>query len=172
MTKRIQTTETAFNPIRDTGTPLPRVDPAQVQVALGAEPAAEGLAEVLAPVTLFAVRAELARRLQSSGGRPGLSGVSRRAKIPLSDQEWLGLEELAAAISSPGFAPTAGQVASVLLKLSLHSVTARAVNCAPGQRSSPLVRELAAIAAAESEEGREARRCQEPFADEETQKSS
>jgi hypothetical protein len=154
MTKKIKTTEATLKPIRDASPPLPRVEPVRVQEALGAEPTAEGLAEVLAPVTLFTVREELVRRLQSSGGRPGLSGVSRRAKIPLSDQEWLGLEELAAAISSPGFAPTAGQVASVLLTLSLHSVAARAVSSAPGQASSPMVRELADIVAASSGQDR------------------
>ena len=141
MAKKIKTTEATLKPIRDTGPALPRVEPARVR-------------EALAPVTLFTVREELVRRLQSSGGRPGLSGVSRRAKIPLSDQEWLGLEGLAAAISSPGFAPTAGQVASVLLTLSLHSVAARAVSSAPGQASSPMVRELAAIVAADSGQGR------------------
>jgi hypothetical protein len=78
---------------------------------------------------------------------------SRRAKIPLSDQQWLGLEELAAAISSPGFAPTAGQVASVLLTLSLQSLAARTVGSGPGQLSSDTLRELAAVAATESEQG-------------------
>jgi hypothetical protein len=79
----------------------------------------------LAPITLFAVREELVQRLQSSGGRPGLAGTTRRAKIPLSDEEWLRLEELAASLSSPGFAPSAGQVASVLLTLSLDAVASR-----------------------------------------------
>jgi hypothetical protein len=153
MSKRIKTVETTLKPIRDTGPALPRVAPDAVQEALGAELVADGLAGVLAPLTLYTVREELVQRLQSSGGRPGLSGVSRRAKIPLSDQEWLGLEELAAAISSPGFAPTAGQVASVLLTLSLHAVAARAVGSAPGPLSSAVVRELAAMAAIESEKG-------------------
>jgi hypothetical protein len=84
-----------------------------------------GLTEALAPLTLFALREELVHRLQSSGGRPALAGTTRRAKIPLSDEEWGQLEELAAAIASPGFAPSAGQVASVLLSLSLHSVASR-----------------------------------------------
>jgi hypothetical protein len=155
MTRKIKPAETTLKPVRDIGPALRRIEPDRVQEALGAEPAAEGLAAVLAPVTLFAVRAELARRLQSSGGRPGLSGVSRRAKIPLSDQEWLELEELAAAISAPGFAPTAGQVASVLLTLSLHAVAARAAG--PGQLPSPIARELAAVAAPESDPGRTAK---------------
>ena len=39
------------------------------------------------------------------GSETALAGVTRRAKIPLSDEEWVRLEELAAAVSSPGFAP-------------------------------------------------------------------
>src|SRR5690348_8561657 len=125
MTKRIRTTEAILRPIRDTGSALPRVEAARLRQALGAEEAAEGLAEALAPVTLFALRQELANRLHSSGGRPALAGTTRRAKIPLSDDEWEKLEELATAIATPGFAPSAGQVASVLLSLSLHSVAAK-----------------------------------------------
>jgi hypothetical protein len=150
MTSRIRTSETTFKRIRDTATPLPRVEASQVQAALGAEASAEGLAEALAPISLFALREELIERLQSSGGRPGLSGATRRAKIPLSDQQWQRLEELAAAVASPGFAPSAGQVASVLLTLSLDSVSSRAAPSGLGQGRSPLVQELAAIAAAES----------------------
>lgn len=144
MTKTIKTTEATLKPLRDASPPAPRVDPDHVQQALGAEPTAAGFAGTLAPLTLFAVRAELARRLQSSGGRPGLFGVSRRAKIPLSDAQWSELEELAAAISAPGFAPTAGQVASVLLTLSLHTLAEQSA-------SAPAVRELATAIAAESE---------------------
>jgi hypothetical protein len=139
MTHRIRTTETTLRPIRDTATPLRRIDPAQVQQALGAEEAPAGLAEALAPLTLFALREELVNRLQSNGGRPALVGTTRRAKIPLNDDEWEKLEELAAAMAAPGFAPSAGQVASVLLSLSLHSVASR-VGSEPA--SSPLAREL------------------------------
>jgi hypothetical protein len=150
MTERIRTTETTLPPLRDASAGLRRVEPGQVRAALGAEACAEGLAEALAPITLFAVREELIKRLQSTGGRPGLSGTNRRAKIPLSDREWLLLEELAASIASPGFAPSAGQVASVLLTLSLESVASHVDRAGAGQRNSPLLRELAAVAAAES----------------------
>jgi hypothetical protein len=37
MMKRIQPTETTFRLVRDTGSPLRLIDPAQVQQALGAE---------------------------------------------------------------------------------------------------------------------------------------
>jgi hypothetical protein len=76
--------------------------------------------------------------------------VTRRAKIPLSDQEWSQLEKLAAAISSPGFAPSAGQVASVLLRLSLETVAACVAQAnSSGQPLSVLKRELAALAGAD-----------------------
>jgi hypothetical protein len=142
MTKKIRTSEAAFPPIRDTSASLPRIDPDQIKEALGAETSAEGLAGALAPVTLFAVREALANRLQSTGGRPALGGTTRRAKIPLSDNEWEQLEVLAAAIGAAGFAPSAGQVASVLLSLSLHSVAAQV---APGPAPSPCARELQAL---------------------------
>ena len=125
MTKEIRTTETTYRPIRDISRSLPRISPEQVRQALGAEETAAGWAETLAPVTLFAVREELVNRLQSSGGRPALAGTTRRAKIPLSDEEWMQLEALAAVIGESGFAPSAGQVASVLLRLSLHAVASQ-----------------------------------------------
>lgn len=142
MTKKLRTTDTTLRPIRDASSPLRRIDPAQVQQALGAQEAPEGLSAALAPLTLFALREELVNRLESSGGRPALAGMTRRAKIPLSDEEWRELEELAAAIASPGFAPSAGQVASVLLSLSLHSVAQRV---ALGPSTSPVARELRSL---------------------------
>jgi hypothetical protein len=139
MAKTIRTTEKTLRPIRDTGSSLPRIDPAQVREALGAEESAAELAQALAPVTLFGVREELVRRLQSGGGRPALTGTTRRAKIPLSDEQWQRLEELAAAIAAPGFAPSGGQVASVLLSLSLQALAAQ---LGPELSSSQLAHEL------------------------------
>jgi hypothetical protein len=150
MTRKIHPGESTFPVIRDTSPTPPRIDPARIAEALGAEPSGERLQGALAPVTLFALREELINRLQSSGGRPGLAGATRRAKIPLNDQEWLKLEELAAAVSSPGFSPSAGQIASVLLTLSLHAVTAKV---ASGTAAKSLVRELADAVAAESSHG-------------------
>jgi hypothetical protein len=125
MSKRIRPTEKTAKLLRDTGPTLPRLDADTIAAALGAEAAVERIEEALAPVTLLAMRAELVARLQSSGGRPALSGTTRRAKIPLGDEEWQALEDLAAAISSEGFTPSAGQVASVLLTLAVRSVAAQ-----------------------------------------------
>jgi hypothetical protein len=153
MTKRIRNIGPTYKRIRNTGPTLPRLDPSKVAAALGAEPAGETLEDVLSPITLFLVRQELVKRLQSSGGRPALSGVTRRAKIPLSDADWAELEELAAAVSSPGFAPTAGQMASVLLTLALHKVASQVCKPNGGSRSH-LARELADLAAAETTQKR------------------
>jgi hypothetical protein len=148
MTKRIRTTEPTFKIIKDTSATLPLLDPAQVATALGAEPYPVTLEAALGPITLAAVRAELANRLQSTGGRPGLSETTRRAKIPLADQDWLELEKMATAISSPVCAPSAGQVASVLLRMSIKSLAAQVA----AEANSPLGRELAAHAASTSTE--------------------
>jgi hypothetical protein len=147
MAKKIRTTESTAKVIRDTSAPLTHVTPAAVQAALGAEPSDQKLEEALAPITLFAIRSELLGRLQSSGGRPGLSGTSRRVKIPLGDAEWAELEELAAVISAPGFCPSAGQIASVLLSLSVRTVISQVAR-APTPTASPLARDLAARTAA------------------------
>jgi hypothetical protein len=70
MRKTIRTTEATLRPIRDAGSPLQRIDHAQVQQGLGAEELPARLAEVLAQLTLFALREELVNRLQSDLGPP------------------------------------------------------------------------------------------------------
>ena len=125
MLKRLRPSEPALATIRDTGGVQPRINPVAVAAALGAQHPVTKLDNALSPLTLRAVREELSARLQSSGGRPALAGTQRRAKIPLGNKEWLELEALAAAISTPGFTPTAGQVASVLLSLGVDSVKCR-----------------------------------------------
>ena len=115
MAKLIDVSKSTQKLIRDIGPAQPRLDPADLARALGAEPAGSTVETALSPPALFAVREELFNRLQSSGGRPALEGTDRRAKIPLSDEEWRQLEELASSLGSAGFTPSAGQVASVLL---------------------------------------------------------
>ncbi len=95
------------------------LDPAEVAKALGAKPTGVRTEGALGPITLFAVRQELFRRLQSTGGRPGLPDADKVGKVPLSEKQWKRLEELAAAISEEGFSPSAGQVANVLLSWAL-----------------------------------------------------
>ena len=123
MTKRIRLTDPTVSRIRATEGPLPRVEPQVVAEALGAEQNPEPRGGSPGPLTLFAVRSELFRRLQSRGGRPGLEGTTFRAKIPLDQTEWERLETLAASFAGEGFSPSAGQVASVLLSLALRTVS-------------------------------------------------
>jgi hypothetical protein len=122
MTERIRDTSPTLPRLIDTGPTLPRLDPAEVAAALGGEPTGVTIPGGLSPITLFAIRQELFKRLQSSGGRPALVDANRRTKIPLSDTQWQKLETLAAQIASPEFSPSAGQVASVLLAYALNSV--------------------------------------------------
>ena len=112
-----------------TGPTLPKLDPAEVAKALGAQPPpAEAKIEgPLGPITLFALRRELFLRLQSTGGRPGFPDADKVAKIPVNAEQWKRLEELAAAIAEPGFSPSAGQVANVLLGWSLAQLGPDAV---------------------------------------------
>jgi hypothetical protein len=120
MARKITTTDRPLARIRDVGSTLPCSDPAAVAEALGAEDARIPLGTERSPVAVFHLRAELASRLQTTGGRPALAGVTRRVKIPVTDPQWRELEELAASLSSEiGFAPSAGQVASVLISLSI-----------------------------------------------------
>lgn len=140
MTRRIFPTGTIFRTIQDTAATLPRIEPSQVAAALGAEPASERLEDVLGPITLFALRMEVLRRLQSGKEPAALAEATPRDKLPLDEKEWTALESLATAIASPGFTPSAGQVARVLLSLSLRAVTSR-----DSDPSSPLTRELAAV---------------------------
>ncbi len=119
MAKRIVATDSGQGRIRDVGPGARRVDPAIVAEALGGEetgitPGHEG-----GPVSTFQVRSELINRLRSSGGRPALEGATRRVKIPVTESQWQELEELAASFTDLGFVPSAGQLASVLISLSL-----------------------------------------------------
>jgi hypothetical protein len=91
------------------------VDASEVAKALGAKPAGARTENALGPMTLFALRQELFRRLTSSGGRPGLPDADGILKVPASEKLRKRFEELAAAISEEGFSPSAGQVANVLL---------------------------------------------------------
>ncbi len=121
MAKTIRPTEPTSPRLRDTSSAHPCIDPESVVSGLGAD-VGERIQTLLSPISLLAVRKELADRLQTSGGRPALSDTTRRTKIPLREHDWAALEQLAAAVGSEGFVPSAGQVASVLLTLSVRQM--------------------------------------------------
>ncbi|MEX2120530.1 MAG: hypothetical protein WD847_13130 [Pirellulales bacterium] len=112
----------AYGKIQDTSKTLPRIEPSEVASVLGAEPSGVTFPVGGGPLSALQVRQELLKRLHSSGGRPSLSDTSRRVKIPLSHKQWQELEDIAAEVASPGFSPSAGQIASVLIALSLRSL--------------------------------------------------
>jgi hypothetical protein len=119
MAKRIVSTRSGQTRIRDIGPGARRIDAAVIADALGAEDTGITVGREGSPVSSFEVRSELVNRLRSSGGRPALEGATRRVKIPVTERQWRELEELAASFTDLGFAPSAGQVASVLISLSL-----------------------------------------------------
>lgn len=108
--------------IKDLSEAYAPVNFSRVAKALGAQAAGPTRSAGGSPLSLFQVRQELMRRLHSGGGRPSLSGTWERKKIPLSDSQWRELEQIASEVASPGFSPWAGQIASVLLTLSLRSL--------------------------------------------------
>jgi hypothetical protein len=113
----------SYASIQDTSKTLPRIEASKVQAALGAEPSDLAVGGIgVRPLSLFQVREELFQRLRSTGGRPSLTGTLRGMKIPLSDHQWEELEEIATDVASPGFSPSPGQIASVLITLSLHAL--------------------------------------------------
>jgi len=145
MVKKIVATDSGQKRIRDIGPGAPRVDPAVVAEALGAEETGITLGRHGSPVFSFQVRSELLNRLRSSGGRPALEGATRRVKIPVTESQWQQLEDLAASFTDLGFVPSAGQVASVLLSLSLPAAK---------NEANRIRRELGARASATTESDR------------------
>jgi hypothetical protein len=122
MSQRITTTGATQPRIRTAGNGQLRIDSSQVDAALGGEPVEGTIRGNPGVIALYALRSELLRCRQSSGGRPGIAGTNQRLKIPLSDQDWTELEGLADQLAETGFAPSPGQIASVLLHAAIESV--------------------------------------------------
>jgi hypothetical protein len=70
MAGKIISTNASRKRIRDVGAASPRIEPAAVATALGAEDSGIEIELKGSPTVLLQSRAELASRLQSSGGRP------------------------------------------------------------------------------------------------------
>lgn len=120
MTGRVRVTGRVQPRIRHTGKVMAKVDPEVVREALGAEETGVVVPDVSQPFSLFAIRQRLVDVVRSSGGRPGLTGTTRRQKIPLSDETWERLEVLAHTLQASGISTSAGQLASVLLQQALE----------------------------------------------------
>jgi len=105
--------------VNDKGKTTRRLDPEVVARGLGATRSSLDLVSSQSPFSLMAVRREIVRRLESTGGRPGLAGTDRRQKIPLQESDWRELERIAGALREYDVNATAGQVASTILHSAL-----------------------------------------------------
>jgi hypothetical protein len=123
MTNRVVLTDAGKPHVILTDAPKPRADNADIATALGAAEIAEAPAQGGSPVSWYAIRSEVADRLRSTGGRPGLPGAEPR-KVTLTQEEWDMVRDLAEAVAAPGFHPSAGQVAGVLLGRAIRSARA------------------------------------------------
>jgi hypothetical protein len=91
-----------------------RITPEEIETGLGAE--RSGIIPFGgSPMSAYAVRQELFRRLRSTGGRPALDGADIKPKIPMRHSQWKRLEDLARQVETESFHPTPAQLASVIL---------------------------------------------------------
>ena len=126
MTTRIRTTGKKATRIRTTGKKVERLEPAEFAAAIGAQPVTrEELANPRSALFL-AMMASLERRRQSTGGRPGLEGIDKRVKIPVSNRDWKSLEEIASKIAKPGSTPSPSQIASVVMSMAIEAIAKNA----------------------------------------------
>jgi len=106
-----------------TDTTKRRVNVADLAAALGASEVSPAPSSGGSPVSWFAAREEVAKRLRSTGGRPGLPDAEPR-KVTLTDAEWDMAKQLTETMAEPGFRPSVGQVAGVLLGQAIRSAHA------------------------------------------------
>jgi hypothetical protein len=138
--------------VRNTGPTQPRVDPARVAAALGAEALGVSVGKDEGPISLAALGSALLQRLRSTGGRPALEGATQRAKVPLGEDDLVRLEKVAQVLGSLlGFSPSIGQVASVLLNTSLTALMHSTRNLE--NLDSPALSNLAAFVGREAADG-------------------
>ena len=103
--------------IKDISSSKRRIDPKEFSEALGAVEVGAGIDSKRGPVSLFFLRRFIVERLRSTGGRPKLAGTSsRRNKIPLFEEDWAKLEEIARYVNEEeGVNVSSGQIASALI---------------------------------------------------------
>ena len=123
MTKKINIVGKALERLNITGPALPRMEPDEFAVALGAEPFAEPRTKLLDLISLGELGNTLIKRLRSTGGRPALAGATERCKVPLTPDDVAKLEEIIAVMEAEtGKRPALGQIASVILSIHLDSL--------------------------------------------------
>src|SRR5216683_6208688 len=121
MTRRITLTDRPSKRVVLKDAATRRVSADNFGERIGAEVVEANSSERASPLSYVAVRDEIFHRLRSTGGRPGLEGVERK-KIPLTHRDWKKVERVANDIARPGFHPSPGQVASILLSITLSKL--------------------------------------------------
>ncbi len=91
-----------------------RLTAEEIESGLGAERVAI-IPSGGSPMSAYALRQELFRRLRSTGGRPGLDGIDMKPKVPMRRLRWKKLERLAKQVENDGFRPSPAQLASIIL---------------------------------------------------------
>ena len=122
MAKRIRDTSRALRRIKDISTSLEQLDPSRIGEALGAKPSGTQTSAGGSPIGFYALRERLLSELVSSGGRPGRRGVVQRRKIPVTEEEWNTLKEVAEMMKTAGVNAAAGQIAGVLLRQGIEQL--------------------------------------------------
>ncbi|MEW6753367.1 MAG: hypothetical protein AB1505_20655 [Candidatus Latescibacterota bacterium] len=75
------------------------------------------------PIDLLQLRAEIRKRLRSSGGRPTDPGWSVQRLVPFRGERWSQLEELAGRLSTEERRVSAGQLAALLIERALDGIS-------------------------------------------------
>ncbi len=74
------------------------------------------------PLDLLQLRAEVATRLQSSGGRPTDPSWTVQRLVPFGEDRWKQLEKLAENLSHGGRHVSPGQLAAILIERTLNQI--------------------------------------------------
>lgn len=96
-----------------------RIDASAVAQAFGARPTGVGTGRDTNPFSLWQLRGELERLLQSTGGRPALPTEGERVKIPKISSDWTFIEAVAASATELQLRPSPAQVAAVMLHMAV-----------------------------------------------------
>lgn len=109
-----------------------RIDARAVAQAFGARPAGigTGTGGDTHPLSLWQLRGEIERLLQSTGGRPALPTEGERVKIPKIPSDWTFIEAVAANTANLPLRPSPAQVAAVMLHMAVSRFSADEITTA------------------------------------------
>ena len=124
MAERIRGASRALPRVTNSSATLARLDGDQIAEALGAESTGIEAPHGATPVSYFGLRERLFAELVSTGGRPGRRDAVRRRKIPVTEEEWARLRQIADVMGSSGLNAAPGQIASILLRQRLEQLDA------------------------------------------------